>query len=70
MLAEKMLYGEVGPGQIVLIDIEGEGASAVFTFKGTPKSELPDAPIFEPVGGHEDVATDSAEPSDGETSSS
>ena len=25
MLAEKMLYGEVGPGQIVLVDVEGEG---------------------------------------------
>ena len=24
-LAEKMLYGEVGPGQIVLVDVEGEG---------------------------------------------
>ena len=26
VLAEKMLYGEVGPGQIVLVDVEGEGA--------------------------------------------
>ena len=25
VLAEKMLYGEVGPGQIVLVDVEGEG---------------------------------------------
>ena len=34
-LAEKMLYGEVGPGQIVLVDVEGEGRdSAAFTFKG------------------------------------
>ncbi|MEJ7743638.1 MAG: ATP-dependent Clp protease ATP-binding subunit [Nocardioidaceae bacterium] len=44
MLAEKMLYGEVGPGQIVLVDVEGEGADAQFTFTGTAKSELPDAP--------------------------
>jgi ATP-dependent Clp protease ATP-binding subunit ClpC len=43
-LAEKMLYGEVGPGQIVLVDVEGEGADAHFTFVGTPKSELPDVP--------------------------
>ncbi len=43
-LAEKMLYGEVGPGQIVLVDVEGEGADAHFTFVGTAKSELPDAP--------------------------
>jgi ATP-dependent Clp protease ATP-binding subunit ClpC len=46
-LAEKMLYGEVGPGQIVLVDIEGEGAEATFTFKGEPKSELPDLPPIE-----------------------
>ncbi|MBA2573477.1 MAG: ATP-dependent Clp protease ATP-binding subunit [Nocardioidaceae bacterium] len=44
ILAEKMLYGEVGPGQIVLVDVEGEGANAQFTFSGTPKAELPDAP--------------------------
>ena len=49
MLAEKMLYGEIGPGQIVLVDVEGEGSSAVFTFKGTPKAdlELPDIPPIE-----------------------
>ena len=41
-LAEKMLYGEVRPGQIVLVDVEGEGAEAVFTFEGTDKAELPD----------------------------
>jgi ATP-dependent Clp protease ATP-binding subunit ClpC len=46
-LAEKMLYGEVGPGQIVLVDVEGEGADAQFTFAGTAKSELPDAPPIE-----------------------
>jgi len=49
-LAEKMLYGEVGPGQIVLVDVEGEGAEAKFTFQGNLKSELPDiAPIEEPA---------------------
>ncbi|MGH3472308.1 MAG: ATP-dependent Clp protease ATP-binding subunit, partial [Nocardioidaceae bacterium] len=47
VLAEKMLYGEVGPGQIVLVGVEGEGAEARFTFSGTPKSELPDAPPVE-----------------------
>ena len=46
-LAEKMLYGEVGPGQIVLVDVEGEGAEAKFTFEGTTKSELPDLPPIE-----------------------
>jgi ATP-dependent Clp protease ATP-binding subunit ClpC len=46
-LAEKMLYGEVGPGQIVLVDVEGEGADATFSFNGTRKTELPDAPPVE-----------------------
>jgi ATP-dependent Clp protease ATP-binding subunit ClpC len=45
-LAEKLLYGEVRPGQIVLVDVEGEGAQAAFTFTGTAKAELPDvAPV-------------------------
>lgn len=44
-LAEKMLFGDLRAGQIVLVDIEGEGAEAIFTFKGTPKAdlELPEA---------------------------
>ncbi|MGN6251891.1 MAG: AAA family ATPase, partial [Marmoricola sp.] len=50
-LAEKMLYGEVGPGQIVLVGVEGEGAEAAFTFAGTPKAELPDTPPVEITGG-------------------
>ena len=47
VLAEKMLYGEVGPGQIVLVDVEGEGAAEAFTFSGTHRSELPDTPPVE-----------------------
>ena len=46
-LAEKMLYGEVRPGQIILVDVEGEGAEATFTFRGEQKSELPDLPPIE-----------------------
>ena len=49
-LAEKMLYGEVRPGQIVLVDVEGEGAEAMFTFKGEQKSELPDLPADRGAG--------------------
>ena len=54
VLAEKMLYGEVGPGQIVLVGVEGEGAEAQFTFKGSHKGSLPDSPPLEPVGGPDD----------------
>ncbi|RNL81219.1 ATP-dependent Clp protease ATP-binding subunit [Nocardioides marmorisolisilvae] len=50
VLAEKMLYGEVGPGQIVVVDVEGEGAEAAFTFKGTPRAVLPDTPETVEVG--------------------
>jgi ATP-dependent Clp protease ATP-binding subunit ClpC len=47
VLAEKMLYGEVGPGQIVLVGVEGEGPTAQFTFKGQKVGVLPDLPPFE-----------------------
>jgi ATP-dependent Clp protease ATP-binding subunit ClpC len=49
VLAEKMLYGEVGPGQIVLVGVEGEGPSATFTFKGQKVSAFPDVPPLEAV---------------------
>jgi ATP-dependent Clp protease ATP-binding subunit ClpC len=54
VLAEKMLYGEVGPGQIVLVDVEGEGPAATFTFHGTQKGELPDVPPLESVPSGDD----------------
>ena len=47
VLAEKMLYGEVGPGQIVVVDVEGEGPTATFTFKGQKVGALPDVPPLE-----------------------
>ncbi len=55
-LSEKILFGEIEPGQIVLVDVEGlnpdapEGSragddKAVFTFRGEPKPSLvPDVP--------------------------
>src|SRR6478736_377770 len=49
-LAEKMLYGEVGPGQIVLVGVEGEGPTATFTFEGQKVGALPDLPPFETAG--------------------
>jgi ATP-dependent Clp protease ATP-binding subunit ClpC len=48
VMAEKLLYGELHPGQIVLVGVEGEGADATFTFEGRNKAELelemPDVP--------------------------
>ncbi len=49
-LSEKILFGELGPGQIVVVDAEGEGAGARFTFTGETKTELPDAPPVETAG--------------------
>jgi ATP-dependent Clp protease ATP-binding subunit ClpC len=61
VLAEKMLYGEVGPGQIVLVDVEGEGPTAKFTFVGQKVGELPDLPPFETA----EVASGDAAPAEG-----
>jgi ATP-dependent Clp protease ATP-binding subunit ClpB len=45
-LSEKILFGELKAGQIVMVDVEGTGEEAKFTFKGVPKPEaLPDAPL-------------------------
>jgi ATP-dependent Clp protease ATP-binding subunit ClpC len=55
-LAEKMLFGEVGPGQIVLVDVEGEGATATFTFAGQKHEAVPDVPPLEVAGGEESPA--------------
>ncbi len=49
VLAEKMLYGEVGPGQIVLVDVDGDGPTASFTFRGQKMEEFPDLPPLETV---------------------
>src|SRR4051812_43698566 len=50
VLSEKILYGELKAGSIVLVDVQGEGKSASFTFAGTPKAALPDAPPVETAG--------------------
>jgi ATP-dependent Clp protease ATP-binding subunit ClpC len=48
MLSEKILFGELRSGQIVIVDVEGEGEEAQFAFKGVPKPEsVPDEPLAE-----------------------
>ena len=47
-----MLFGELRAGEIVLVDVEGEGAEAVFTFVGTPKADL------ELTEGHDPLAVE------------
>ena len=37
-LSEKILFGELSKGDLVLVDADGEGKDAKFTFSGTPKA--------------------------------
>ena len=61
VLSEKILFGEVRPGQIVLVGTEGEGEDEQFTFAGEQKAVLPDVPLVEaalpPAGGAAPTAT-------------
>ncbi len=47
VLSEKMLFGEVKPSEIVLVDVIGEGLTAEFTFTGSPKSDFPDLSVVD-----------------------
>ncbi|MFM8515326.1 MAG: ATP-dependent Clp protease ATP-binding subunit [Actinomycetota bacterium] len=49
-LSEKMLFGDLVPGSIVVVDVTGEGTEREFTFTPTPKAELPDSPPVETAG--------------------
>ena len=49
-LSEKILFGELHPGQIVVVDVEGTGPSATFTLSGTDKGGVPDIPPIEAAG--------------------
>ena len=49
-LSEKMLFGEVKAGSIVVVDVVGEGADREFTFTTTEKMALPDSPPVETAG--------------------
>ncbi len=42
ILSEKILYGELKAGTIVVVGVEGEGKKRIFTFTGTPKTPVPD----------------------------
>ena len=49
-LSEKILFGELRSGHIVVVDTEGEGSETKFTFTGEEKAALPDAPPVESAG--------------------
>jgi ATP-dependent Clp protease ATP-binding subunit ClpC len=51
-LSEKILFGELKAGQIIMVDVKGSDEEAEFTFKGVPKpGVLPDAPLAEAGSG-------------------
>jgi ATP-dependent Clp protease ATP-binding subunit ClpC len=43
-LSERILFGELKAGEIIVVDVEGEAAEAKFTFTGAAKSTTPDFP--------------------------
>ena len=43
-LSERILFGELKAGEIIVVDAEGEGTDAIFTFKGAVKAQMPDSP--------------------------
>ena len=56
-LAERILFGELKSGQIVVVDVAPEGTTSAdgvteyFTFTGTPKTPAPDLALTEIAGG-------------------
>ncbi len=44
VLSEKILFGDVKPGEITLVDVLLEDEKETFTFKGVPKTQAPDTP--------------------------
>jgi ATP-dependent Clp protease ATP-binding subunit ClpC len=43
-LSERILFGELKAGEIIVVDVEGVDAEAKFTFAGAPKAIMPDSP--------------------------
>jgi ATP-dependent Clp protease ATP-binding subunit ClpC len=48
-LSEKLLFGDLNPGSIVVVDVTGEGKEREFSFNAFPREEAPDAPPVETV---------------------
>ncbi|WP_211879448.1 ATP-dependent Clp protease ATP-binding subunit [Pseudarthrobacter albicanus] len=42
-LSEKILFDEIHPGEIIAVDVDGEGDDAKFTFTGNTRPRIPDA---------------------------
>ncbi|MFT4216919.1 MAG: ATP-dependent Clp protease ATP-binding subunit [Micropruina sp.] len=44
ILAEKILFADIHPGEIVVVDVAPQGSELPFTFNGVPKAQMPDVP--------------------------
>jgi ATP-dependent Clp protease ATP-binding subunit ClpC len=57
ILAERILFGELRPGQIVVVDVapegtvDADGVTEYFTFTGNPKSSAPDLELTDLAAG-------------------
>ncbi len=51
LLAEKILFGELRSGELVVVDVAPEGSDLPFTFVGQPHAAMPDVPPAELAGG-------------------
>jgi ATP-dependent Clp protease ATP-binding subunit ClpC len=60
ILSEKILYGELQAGQIVVVDTETTDDGEQFTFRGEIKPIAPDAPPVEAAGAGEATAAPEA----------
>ena len=43
-LSERILFSELKAGEIIVVDVDGDGPDATFTFTGAPKATMPDSP--------------------------
>ena len=43
-LSERILFGELKAGEIIVVGVDGDGPDATFTFTGAPKATMPDSP--------------------------
>ncbi|MCU1622623.1 MAG: clpB, partial [Frankiales bacterium] len=60
-LSEQILFGTLSSGQIVVVDIEGEGDEAKFVFRGEDKPvTVPDAPPVDLAGSVEGSTAEDA----------
>ncbi|MFZ1362721.1 MAG: ATP-dependent Clp protease ATP-binding subunit [Candidatus Nanopelagicales bacterium] len=61
-LSEKILFGDLKPGDIVLVDVKGEGEDLEFTFEGQERSIVPDVPPVEVIeSGSSDASNEPGE---------